>query len=283
MNNPDENATVPPPILVPGADGLATASRTRWWIHLVLVGAYPLVVGLIGWGRNSSSQPALGHGAKGLLLVCVLELLVFGVVFLLAWLASRATRDALLLRWRSGFWTIPIGIGYSVALRLALGVVVAVVAVSLLVLHVTTLNGLRDFFTANRPDVESLVDVAALRDNPLYYWLTLTLVSFGLGGLREEIWRSGFMAGMAALWPRRFGSRGGQLVAAGVGAVIFGLGHLTQGPLAVCLTGLLGFGLGAIIVAHRSIWPAVIAHGLFDATSLAALPWAADMLKQISH
>jgi membrane protease YdiL (CAAX protease family) len=37
--------------------------------------------------------------------------------------------------------------------------------------------------------------------------------------------------------------------------------------------GLLGLMLGLIIVLHKSIWPAVIAHGLFDATTFALLPW----------
>jgi membrane protease YdiL (CAAX protease family) len=65
-------------------------------------------------------------------------------------------------------------------------------------------------------------------------------------------------------------------------AVVFGAGHLTQGFLAVGLTGLLGLGLGVIIVAHRSIWPAVLAHGFFNATSLALLPWVADKLPKVS-
>jgi membrane protease YdiL (CAAX protease family) len=41
---------------------------------------------------------------------------------------------------------------------------------------------------------------------------------------------------------------------------------------------LLGFLIGIIMVMHRSIWPAVIAHGLFDATSFAILPFLADRL-----
>ncbi len=33
------------------------------------------------------------------------------------------------------------------------------------------------------------------------------------------------------------------------------------------------------MIYHQSIWPAVIAHGMFDATSLAALPWALENIK----
>ena len=64
-------------------------------------------------------------------------------------------------------------------------------------------------------------------------------------------------------------------------AVIFGAAHVIQGPIAMVLTGLLGIGLGAIMVWHRSIWPAVMAHGFFDATSIALIPLLADQLQKV--
>jgi len=160
-----------------------------------------------------------------------------------------------------------------------LGIAVAVIAGLLIASHLIALESLKQFFNANRPDVEAIVDVTALTHSPLYFWLSLTLVSFVVGGFREELWRAAFLAGMKALWPRRFSSTAGRLTAVAIAAVIFGLGHLVQGPLAVCLTGMLGFCLGAIMVLHRSIWPAVIAHGMFDATSLALLPWLVEKMK----
>ena len=45
------------------------------------------------------------------------------MIFGLAWLASHATVDDLLLRWRQGFWVAPLGLGYSIALRLGLGII----------------------------------------------------------------------------------------------------------------------------------------------------------------
>jgi membrane protease YdiL (CAAX protease family) len=209
------------------------------------------------------------------------ELLVFGLVFGLAWIASRTTRDDLLLPWRGGFWPVPLGIGYSVALRIALGVVVTAFAFLLLATRVITPESFQELVATNRPNVEAVVDIPAMRRDPLYFWLSLTLVSFVVAGLREELWRSTFLAGLRVLGPRRFGSRAGQIGAAGIAAILFGLGHLMQGPIAVCLTALLGFGLGVIMVLHRSIWPAVIAHGMFDATSLALLPWAVEKLQQM--
>ena len=261
----------------------ASASRPRrWWIHLALIGGYPLLVGLAGWGRNSAlHQPALTHGTRGLLLVCTIELLVFSSVFGLAWLASRANKEDLLLRWRPGLWVLPIGIGYSVAIRIVLAIMLGVLGGLLVLTHLTTPEALQNFITNNRPDVEALVDVSALRHNPTYFWLTITFVSFVIGGLREELWRAAFLAGLRNLRPGRFGSRLGQYAAAALAAIVFGLGHMAMGPLAVCLTGLLGLGLGIIMIVHRSIWPAVIAHGMFDATSLALLPLVADSLPKI--
>jgi membrane protease YdiL (CAAX protease family) len=262
----------------PGAKG--ALNRSRWRVHLMLMAAYPVVLGVGAWaGRfDHSSGPALSHGARGLLAVSAFELGVFGTVFGLAWLASRASLNDLRLRWRGGLLTVPIGIGYSVALRVVILILAVIAAVIALATGLITPDSLQHFALANRPDVETLVDVSALRHNPAYYWLTLTLVSFVVAGLREELWRSACLAGMGKLWPRWFGSRAGQLGATGVAAVLFGLGHLPQGPIAVCMTALLGLGLGAIMVFHRSIWPAVIAHGMFDATTLAIIPFVIDKL-----
>jgi membrane protease YdiL (CAAX protease family) len=268
-----------PPIITPAPE----KPRWHWWIHLCLVGSYPLVLGLLGWSRSAHhGAPALSHTARGLLVVSGLELLVFGAVFGLGWLASRASRDELLLRWRPGWWVVPLGVGYSVALRLALLVLAVLVSVVLVVTNVVNLDQLQHTAKANQPDVSALVDISALTHNPLYWWLSLTLVSFVVAGLREELWRTGFLAGLRALWPGAFGSTRGQLVGVCVAAVIFGLGHLAMGPLASVMAGILGLGLGAIMVLHRSIWPAVIAHGMFDATTFAFLPLIADLMRH-SH
>jgi membrane protease YdiL (CAAX protease family) len=243
--------------------------------------AYPLLIGLVGVSGNAVRGPALSNGAKGLLGVCAVQLGVFGLVLALAWLASRASRDELLWRWRGGFWPLPLGMAYSVAIRLMLGLIVVAVGLALIGTGLVTTDKLQEFSLANRPDVEAIVDVSAMKYDSLYYWLTLTLVSFVVAGLREEVWRGAFIAGMRGLWPGVFGSRAGQIAAVVLAAVIFGVGHLGQGVLAASFAGLLGIGLGLIMVLHRSIWPAVIAHGMFDATSLALIPWAVDKLHEL--
>ncbi len=272
---PDGSQSNQPPLLPAHAPG---ASRLRWAIHLLLITAFPVVIGVAGAGRSQTQQPALGRGPLALMWISAVEVLIFGVVFGLAWLASRASASDLRWRWRRGFWTVPLGMAYSVALRLAVGIVVAFIATVLLALHVTTTNSMQHFLMANRPDVGAIVDIRALHQNPFYFWLAVTVVSFGVGGLREELWRSAFLAGTRGVWPERFSSTAGQIAAAALAAVAFGIGHLAQGVLAVGLTALLGFGLGLIMIFHRSIWPSVIAHGTFDATSMALLPWVMQNL-----
>jgi membrane protease YdiL (CAAX protease family) len=269
----DGAAETPPPIPV-AIPAPRPVARWRWWIHLIVVGSYPLL-GLVGRSMSKAGPrgPVLSGRVAGLLFVCGIELLVFCVFFLVAWLVSRASREELLLTWRPGWWVVPLGAGYSLALRFALGVVAVVVLTVLAASHLISTEKIQEYVKVNRPDVESMVSVPALRHDPAYYWLTLTLVSFVVAGLREEMWRSGTLAAMRALWPRTFGSRMGQFAAMALIAVAFGAMHLRMGVLAAIGAGLLGFMLGLIIVLHKSIWPAVIAHGLFDATTFALLPW----------
>lgn len=260
------------------ASGAASRSRARWWTHWLVIGAYPIILGLLGMGRYSDSGPALTRTSKGLVITCVFQLVSFGLIFGLAWLASRASARDLLLKWRPRIWTVPLGVAYSVALRLMVGVAALVVFTLLVATGAVSYDRAQSFAQANRPDVSALVDVSAIRNNPVYLVLTLTLVSFVVAGFREELWRSGFLAGMRALWPGCFGSRPGQIAAVGIASVVFGLGHLALGPLGVASATLLGFGLGLVMVLHQSIWPAVIAHGMFDATTFALLPWAMEQM-----
>lgn len=265
----------------PRIDEPRPISRRRWWIHLILIAGYLLALTAVGLGRSKSHQPALTHTAGGLLAVSGAEVLIFGLFFGLAWLASRASQDDLLLRWRGKFMPVLLGAGYSVGLRIGLGVVCLAAAMFLVATGLMQPDAFRDFVTKNQPAVGNAVDVAALRGNPAYFWLAVTVVSFVVAGLREELWRSSFLAGMRTLWPRQFGSTLGQVCAVFIAAILFGLAHASMGILAVLMAGLLGMGLGLIMVFHRSVWPAVLAHGFFDATSMALIPWALDKMRHL--
>jgi membrane protease YdiL (CAAX protease family) len=226
----------------------------------------------MGINETDRQGPMLPGTSRGLLITTGVELIVFGTVFGLAWLVSRPSRDDLLLRWRGGFSMVPVGLGYSLALRVALALVMFIISVGLVASGAMSLDSLKEFFRANQPRTDAMVEPSAMRD-PVYFFLLLTVISFVVAGLREELWRSAFLAGSRALAPKLFSSIKGQFAAVAVAAVVFGVGHLAMGPVAAFMAGLLGFGLGALMVMHRSIWPAVIAHGFFDATTFLLVRW----------
>lgn len=260
-----------PPSLAPPAHG-SPPVRWRWWLHLLIIGPYPLALGLLGAARHSTHRAALGSSWQGLLMVCVIEAALFGLILGVALYFSRATRDDLRLRKGNFLVLVPLGIGYSVAIRLALGAMTLMLAAVLIASHLIKVEELTSFISSHHPDVEAVVDVQALRNDPVYFWLSLTVVSFVVAGLREELWRTATAAGLRHLWPGAFASGAGEYLGMAVIAVIFGLGHLPQGLLAVALTSLIGMALGTVMVFHRSTWPAVVAHGMFDAASFALIP-----------
>jgi membrane protease YdiL (CAAX protease family) len=275
-------------------------SKLRWAVHLLLMAALPLIAGFVPI-RTRVPGPMLGHTVPRLLEISALEVLAFAVPFLIAWLFSRASKDELLLRWRPGFWVVPLGVLYSIAIRAGIGILAAVIVAFVMIAQelVPAPQGpdpapprqrmeerqakVEHYIEENRPHVEKLVDVKALSTDSAYYWTNILIVSFIIGGLREEIWRSAFLAGLRGIAPAAFGSRGGKLVAVALAAVIFGAGHYPQGPLAVGAITILGFFLGLIMLLHRSIWPSVFTHGLFDAVSLALLPWAMERMQHLPH
>ena len=266
---------LPPPL--PGS--AIPVKRWRLWMHLLLIVPYPLIAAFAGASRHDTHKSALTSGWKGLLAVCGVEIGLFSAVFALALWASKMNRDELRLRFNGFPRFVPLGVGYSVAIRFGIGIIATFVGGILIATHIITMETLQEFVKTNRPDIETLVDVKQMKSDPVYFWLLLTFVSFIVAGLREELWRTASLAGLARLWPQRFGSRAGQIVGVVFTSLIFGIGHLPQGMLAVVMTALIGMALGVIMVLHRSVWPAVIAHGMFDATSFALIPLVAESLK----
>jgi membrane protease YdiL (CAAX protease family) len=247
--------------------------KWRWAVHLFLLAGYVLGLGLIGWRTRDpdvAGESALPPSVRGLLMMCFTEMLLFSLVFFIARLFSRATFHQLFLKWRDGIKPLLWGALFSVALRV--GILIAIMVVVAPFLAIKGGANPEKAVEKLRPKIEHVISANALSD-PTYLVLTLTLVSFVVAGLREELWRAGMIAGLAGIAPSLFSSRRGQFAAVLVAAIIFGIGHTPQGIGAIALTGLLGIGLGSIMVWRQSIWEAVIAHGFFDATTFAAL-WA---------
>lgn len=251
--------------------GSRNSPRRRWWSHLILLGAYPLVLGVVPQMMGGMQEETLlPEETVRLLAAMGFELGAFALIFAAAWFASRATAGELMLHWHKESRQVLRGFVYSILLRLGIAAILVIIAI----LAALT-GGLRGSLEKLRPRTEAVVDPSVLVDDPVYFLLTLTVVSFLVGGLREELWRAGMVAGMRAVFPKHWRGFFGDIVAITVAAVIFGLGHLPQGWGGAAVTALLGFGLGMIMVRHHSIWEAVFAHGFFNATSFLLLYYLA--------
>ena len=235
-------------------------------MHLILIGSYPLIIGLLsGTAAESATEPmaALSADPIELLQIIGTQLAIFFLLFTIAWAISRAKPEQFMLNWNQGWKPIWRGFLYSVGLRLSIGGLFIILLLAGALLGGIDEQAIDDI----RPKVEHTIDTEALEQSPLYLFLNVTLVSFVFAGLREELWRVGVLASLQALFPRLFQSILGKLGAITIVAIIFGLGHLSQGWGGVAITTILGIGLGAIMVFHRSLWDAVLAHGFFNASS----------------
>jgi len=242
--------------------------KWRWAAGLSVLLLYVAGLGLLGSRQinpGDSTQPLLPDSIRGLLIVCGGELIFFSLVFGLFWILTRPTKADLRFNFANPVRIFRRGILYSIALRAFISVVMILTAILIAVVTHKTPQQLSQL----RPRTENLVDFANLSNNPLYFLLTITVVSFVLGGFREELWRAGVLAACKHLLPASFPVKQGEFVAIVIAAIVFGLGHLPQGWGGVYVTGILGVALGWIMVRHGSIWEAALAHGFFDATTFA--------------
>lgn len=91
-----------------------------------------------------------------------------------------------------------------------------------------------------------------------------------MAGVYEEVFVRGLLQSrvaklFAGAKPQGMGLR---LLAVLIASVLFGLGHLYQGPVGVMQTTVVGLILGVSAVVWRSIWPAVVAHVVIDTVGL---------------
>ena len=105
---------------------------------------------------------------------------------------------------------------------------------------------------------------SALQGNPTLTVYTVFYVLTGAGFYEEFMFRGFLMQGLAMFFG---GSRGAWGVACVIQGVLFGGSHAYQNPLGMLITGTLGILLAIVVFAcGRNLWPAIIAHGLFDAS-----------------
>ena len=283
----DSTPPIPPPQASRAISSSSKAphrARWRWWGALIVVGAFPFAAALsstVRTNRNSSGQATLPTSVEGLLLTGALQLAIILVFVGLSWLFSRATKAELWLGWRGGLAPIWQGALYSVGLR-----VLPLLPLIALGLVFVLLGNKPDEFAAwtnaNKPQTGGIGD-SVRAGSPLYQALMLSFFSFVVAGFGEELWRVATMRSLLEIMPRTFSTGVKNSVAVGVSALVFGVGHLYQGVIGVGITAFIGVALGAITLYHRSVWPAVIAHGFFNATSFLAIMLGADKLAPQGH
>jgi membrane protease YdiL (CAAX protease family) len=266
-----------PPLIAP----VPVRAAWRSWLFLLIVGPYPLLLGVLSGAFHfrepaGPESPGLPGGWPELLAVCGVNLAIFGAIFLVGYLLGKPRKEELYLRsvkWMDVLW----GAFWSLGLRFIL---MALMLVALGVIYVAQGGGELDPKVI-RPKIENLIDPHALED-PIYLLLSITVVSMVTAGLREELWRAGCMAPLQDLLPASWKPSGipgadnwknhrARWCACLVAAVIFGFGHLPQGEAGVAVTTVLGLGLGLVMIYHRSLWVAALAHGFFDATTFVFL------------
>ena len=256
----------------------------RWWVALLIVGSFPVLAALSSTksaGRDSQAEATLPKSVEGLLLGGGLQFGFILLLFGLSWLFSRATKDELWLRWREGIAPVWKGVLYSIGLRVLAALPLIAIGIVLMNMGFSE-RELKAWMQGNKPQTEGIGD--AVRAGSLLYKATmLTFFSFVVAGLGEELWRGATMRALLEIAPRALSPLVKSGVVVIVSSVVFGVGHLYQGVIGVLITTVLGLALGALTLHHRAIWPSVIAHGCFDATTFLMVMLGADKMAQQAH
>ena len=272
----------PPPDLPPSA---RPVSKVRWGIHLALMAALPIVAAFGGAATHDERTGPHAYRPWIARMSALSRCFFFAIPFGLAWLASRASCDDLLLRWRPGYWVLPLGALYSVrSIRLGgkhrhgdrpwdlYGRASPLPPRSAKIWSWRIARKSRSSWTSMRS-----------RTIPFTSGSPLCCVDPGdrraAGGIVGRCFVSGRPPRALAAHFRidRRGPRPALQSPRSFGRGPYSAGHHWPAGLITVV----GFLLGVIMTVHRSVWPSVVAHGLFDATSIAPLlPWAMEHLPE---
>ena len=112
------------------------------------------------------------------------------------------------------------------------------------------------------------VDIARkLSQDPVLLAVWLGPVIWLQAALYEEFAR---VFAVTRLW-QVWGSREGKVLVIVGYSLLFGLGHLYEGPVGVAMTAFIGLVLGLHFLVHGRVWPLIIAHGLYNTIVLSFL------------
>jgi uncharacterized protein len=119
------------------------------------------------------------------------------------------------------------------------------------------------------PSLEKVKDIAlqAIRHIfPQPRWWQLAAVAAAAGFGEELLFRGLVQAGLAAL----VGGPYGPWIALAIASLVFGLFHWLNATYALLAT-VAGLYFGWLLIATESLWPPIVAHGLYDFIALVYL------------
>ncbi len=113
---------------------------------------------------------------------------------------------------------------------------------------------------------------ATRRERSWFFALSVT------AGVCEEVLYRGYLIWYLVAWAWLFDPPHAFLLAAGASSIVFGVGHLYQGPRGAALTALVGAFLAAVYWITRSLFAGMLIHALLDvhAGYLSHLAWSRD-------
>jgi len=169
-----------------------------------------------------------------------IQMLEVVVACVLIWLRRERLADIGLRRPKS--WLRTFGIGILIAALVFAGI----------------------YFSEKAGFHRDLSRFSALKGNLELTVYTVFYVLIGAGFYEEFMFRGFLMQGLAMFFG---GNRRAWIAACVIQGVLFGASHAYQNPLGMLITGTLGILLAILVFAcGRNLWPAIIAHGLFDAS-----------------
>ena len=214
----------------------STARRYRYFIDIVV-----LIAVLLGIDAAAAAIYTPETTEGGYVFALVVQMFEVAVACALIWLRRERLADIGLKQPQSWLRTILIGVSLA--------------AIFFTAIYLSEKAGFH----------RELSRFAALQGNLRLTLVAVFYVLIGAGFYEEFLFRGFLMQSLAMFFG---GSRAAWWVASVIQALLFGASHAYQNPFGMLITGALGFLLGALVIlSGRNLWAAIIAHGLFDASS----------------
>jgi len=136
------------------------------------------------------------------------------------------------------------------------GLIAAVVIAGALIIQLVMVRRSPGQLEQAREQAGTLAMIAPRTSGEARTWDILSVTA---GVCEEILYRGVFMLVIAA--------QTGPWVALLMSSLVFGLGHVYQGPVGILRTGLVGLVLGLLVLLTGSLLPAMLVHAVLDITS----------------